>query len=103
MSVVSANEIPRPAITIGGVIRAVGFIGLGAIGVTVGLSDVLARAPADVVDFGSPLITPSPHFPLGTDILGRDMLPQQHSIAIQQLQRQRVTGLCRCWFACFGP
>jgi peptide/nickel transport system permease protein len=83
MSMASTHETPGPAITLGGVIRAIGFIGLGAIGVTVGLSDVLARATADTVDFGSPLIAPSPHFPLGTDILGRDMLSETlHALAV---------------------
>lgn len=79
----STHDIPTPAITLGGAIRAIGFIGLGAIGVTVGLSDVLARAPADTVDFGSPLIEPSVHFPLGTDVLGRDMLSETlHALAV---------------------
>jgi peptide/nickel transport system permease protein len=83
MSLVSTNEAPAPAVTIGGVIRAIGFIGLGAIGVTVGLSDVLARAPADAVDFGPPLIAPSAHFPLGTDVLGRDMASETlHALAV---------------------
>ncbi|MGD0142825.1 MAG: hypothetical protein ABSC92_06685, partial [Rhizomicrobium sp.] len=83
MSLVSTHEAPRPAVTIGGVIRAVGFIGLGAIGVTVGLSDVLARAPADAVDFGPPLIAPAAHFPLGTDVLGRDMASETlHALAV---------------------
>jgi peptide/nickel transport system permease protein len=83
MSLVSTNEVPGPTITLGGVIRAIGFIGLGAIGVTVGLSDVLARAPADAVDYGPPLIAPSVHFPLGTDVLGRDMASETlHALAV---------------------
>ena len=83
MSLVSTNEVPGPTITLGGVIRAVGFIGLGAIGVTVGLSDVLARAPADAVDYGPPLMAPSVHFPLGTDVLGRDMASETlHALAV---------------------
>ena len=81
MSLASTHD--APAVTLQSVIRTAGFVGLGMIGVTVGLSDVLARAPADDVDFGPPLIAPSAHFPLGTDVLGRDMASETlHALAV---------------------
>src|ERR1700733_10655623 len=83
MSLSTAHDPPAPALTRRGIIRAAGFIGLGAIGVVVGLSDVLARAPADDIDFGMPLTAPDAHFPLGTDVLGRDMLSETlHALTV---------------------
>ncbi|HKD21896.1 MAG TPA: hypothetical protein VKB71_07765 [Rhizomicrobium sp.] len=65
------------------VIRGAGFIGLGIIGVLVGLSDVVARAPADAANIGGPLMAPSAQFPFGTDILGRDMASETlHALAV---------------------
>jgi peptide/nickel transport system permease protein len=65
------------------IIRGAGFIGLGAIGVVVGLADVLARAPANAENVGPPLLSPSVQFPFGTDILGRDMASETlHALAV---------------------
>jgi peptide/nickel transport system permease protein len=64
-------------------IRGAGFIGLGAIGVAVGLSDVLARAPANATDLGPALAPPSAQFLFGTDLLGRDMASETlHALAV---------------------
>jgi peptide/nickel transport system permease protein len=65
------------------IIRSAGFIGLGIIGVLVGLSDVVARAPANASGVGLPLQQPSVQFPFGTDILGRDMASETlHALAV---------------------
>jgi len=56
--------------------RAIGWIGLGLVAVTVSLSDLLAAAPADATGIGPLLSPPSTAFQLGTDILGRDMLSE---------------------------
>jgi peptide/nickel transport system permease protein len=83
MSLTATHDTPRATLTLRTAIRAAGFIGLGAVAVTVGLSDVLARAPADAVDFGPPLVAPNAHFPLGTDVLGRDMASETlHALAV---------------------
>ncbi len=64
-------------------IRAVGFAGLGILAVTVSLTDVIARAPADTTDVGPQLAPPSGAFPFGTDLLGRDMLSETiHGLAV---------------------
>ncbi len=78
-----ASDTPRAAIPTGNLIRNLGFVGLGAIGILVGLSDMLARAPANATDIGSPLLAPSSQFPFGTDILGRDMASETlHALAV---------------------
>lgn len=78
-----AGETRGVAPALHAVIRGTGFIGLGVIGVTVGLSDVLARAPANAVDVGPPLVPPSMQFLFGTDILGRDMASETlHALAV---------------------
>jgi peptide/nickel transport system permease protein len=65
------------------VIRGAGFIGLGIIGVAVGLSDVVARAPANAANIGPPLAPPSSLFLFGTDILGRDLASETlHALAV---------------------
>lgn len=83
MSVVSTVQAPQGAPALRLAIRSAGFIGLGVIGVAVGLSDVLARAPADAANVGPPLLAPSMHFPFGTDILGRDVASETlHALAV---------------------
>lgn len=61
------------------IVRTVGFVGLGLIAITIGLSDVIARAPQR----GAPLQAPSLQLPFGTDLLGRDIsLEILHALAI---------------------
>jgi peptide/nickel transport system permease protein len=65
------------------VLRTIGWSGLGLIAVAVTLSDFLARAPADAVGIGPMLVAPSPEFPLGTDLLGRDLLSESlHGLSV---------------------
>jgi peptide/nickel transport system permease protein len=65
------------------VIRVAGFVGLGAIAVVVGLSNVLARQPADMPHAGDPLSPPSPRFPFGTDLFGRDVASEVlHALSV---------------------
>jgi peptide/nickel transport system permease protein len=72
------NALPLRAI-----IRVAGFVGLGAIAVIVGLNNVLARQPADAVRAGDPLSAPSPRFPFGTDLFGRDVASEVlHALAV---------------------
>jgi len=80
----AAGEIASaPAPSLRTIIRGAGFIGLGAVGVFVGLADVLARAPANAENVGAPLLAPSAAFPFGTDILGRDMASETlHALAV---------------------
>lgn len=64
-------------------IRTTGFAGLGLIAVVVGMSDVIARAPADAPRLGPVLAPPSAAFPFGTDLLGRDVLSETlHALAV---------------------
>jgi peptide/nickel transport system permease protein len=66
-----------------GAIRATGFAGLGFVAVTVGLTNVIARHPADTADVGNPLSPPSQRFPLGTDLFGRDLSSEVlHGLAV---------------------
>lgn len=79
----AAGETPSGVPGVRAAIRAAGFIGLGVIGVVVGLSDVLARAPADALNVGPALTPPSSQFLFGTDILGRDMASETlHALAV---------------------
>ncbi len=83
MNLAMPSETARSAPALRAAIRSAGFIGLGIIGVAVGLSDVLARAPADATNVGPPLLAPSTHFLFGTDILGRDMASETlHALAM---------------------
>jgi peptide/nickel transport system permease protein len=78
-----ANDSPRPVPALRTVIRSAGIVGLGLIGVAVGLSDVLARAPANATDIAPVLLQPSALYPFGTDILGRDMASETlHALAV---------------------
>lgn len=81
MSVASNTAVGVPSVR--PLIRATGFVGLGLIGVCVGLSDVLARAPVDTTRLGPVLAAPSARFPFGTDILGRDVASETlHALAV---------------------
>ncbi len=78
-----ASDVPRAEFDTGHFARNIGFVGLAAIGILVGLSDVLARAPADAANVGAPLLAPSSQFLFGTDILGRDMASETlHALAV---------------------
>ncbi len=78
-----ASTAPRTAPALRTLMRNIGFVGLGLIGIAVGLSDVLARAPANAVEVGLPLLPPSSQFPFGTDILGRDIASETlHALAV---------------------
>ena len=64
-------------------VRNAGFVGLAAIAIAVGLSDVLARAPAGAANIGPALLAPSSRFLLGTDVLGRDVASETlHALAV---------------------
>jgi peptide/nickel transport system permease protein len=69
----SAVDTTPPGLRLRGVLRAVGFAGLGAIAVIVGLNNVLARQPAGAQHVGEALTPPSAQFPFGTDLFGRDV------------------------------
>ncbi len=78
-----ASKAPSTASALHTGMRNIGFIGLGLIGIAVGLSDVVARVPANAVEVGPPLLSPSSQFPFGTDILGRDMASETlHALAV---------------------
>lgn len=83
-SVVSAEYAPAQAgTTLRTAIRTAGFVGLASIAVVVGMSDVIARAPADAVRVGPILAAPSAAYPFGTDLLGRDVMSETlHALAV---------------------
>lgn len=79
----AATQISRGPTPLRAIIRNSGFVGLGVIGVAVGLSDVISRAPADTANVGPALAPPSLQFPFGTDILGRDVASETlHALAV---------------------
>jgi peptide/nickel transport system permease protein len=78
-----ATEAPHADFRLGNYIRNIGIAGLGAIGIAVGLSDMLARAPANAPNIGPALLAPSSQFVFGTDIIGRDMASETlHALAV---------------------
>lgn len=83
-SAVSAEYTPAQAGTmLRATIRTAGFAGLAMIAVVVGMSDVIARAPADTARVGPVLAAPSAAVPFGTDLLGRDVLSETlHALAV---------------------
>jgi peptide/nickel transport system permease protein len=75
-------ETPRQAVDLRFVMRAIGWVGIGAIAVGTALNDVLARAPAGA-RIAPPLLAPSLRYPFGTDVLGRDMASETlHALAV---------------------
>lgn len=85
-----AQQTPR----LRAVIRGFGFAGLALIAVIVGLSGVIARAPADASGVGPVLAPPSPEFFLGTDILGRDILSEVlHGLAVTLISAGFATAI----------
>lgn len=58
------------------VLAGIGWAGLGLIAVAVMLVDFVARVPLDTRHVGPVLAPPSEQFPLGTDLLGRDMFSE---------------------------
>ena len=68
-------------------IRVAGFVGLALVAITVAMSDVVARAPADAKGIGPVLAAPSAAFPFGTDLLGRGMLSETlHGLTVTLTQ-----------------
>ena len=68
-------------------VRVAGLAGLGVIALTVALSDMIARAPADRVNVRQVWLPPSAAFPFGTDIAGRDVLSETlHGLAVTSEQ-----------------
>ena len=85
MTIAAPTHSQAPALR--ALIRGIGFCGLALIVVTVGLNNVIARAPAGATGVGPALAAPSTDFPLGTDLLGRDMLSETlHALTITLVQ-----------------
>jgi peptide/nickel transport system permease protein len=79
----SATAIRLQSFSLRALLRAVGFVGLGIIAVVVGLNNVLARQPVDTLHAGAALSPPSPRFPFGTDLFGRDVASEVlHALAV---------------------
>ena len=69
-------------------IKAIGWTGLGIIGIAVSLSDFLVQAPAGAQGDAGLLLPPSPQFLFGTDMLGRDIAAETlHALT-------QTVGLC---------
>lgn len=81
MTVPAAVTATRPRWQMG--VRIAGLAGLGVIALTVVLSDMIARAPADRVNVRQVSLPPSAAFPFGTDIAGRDVLSETlHGLSV---------------------
>jgi peptide/nickel transport system permease protein len=95
----SMRSLPRLRVAI----RAFGFAGLALIAVAVGLSDVIARAPADTAGVGPLLAPPSAQFLLGTDVLGRDVLSETlHGLAVTLIHAGFATAIALAAGSFFG-
>jgi peptide/nickel transport system permease protein len=71
------------ALPLRGVLRAIGFAGLGAFAVIAGLGNVLASQPADTQHAGEALTAPFGHFLFGTDQFGRDVASEVlHALSV---------------------
>ncbi|MGH6871534.1 MAG: ABC transporter permease [Rhizomicrobium sp.] len=78
----TALPLPR-LVSLRAIARGVGFAGLGAFTLAVGLANVLAGEPADFQNAGPPLAAPSARFALGTDQFGRDMASELlHALSV---------------------
>jgi peptide/nickel transport system permease protein len=89
MSAIGAFEAPRlrTGQSLRAAIRGTGFVGLALVAVTVAMSDVVARAPADAKGIGPVLAPPSAAFPFGTDLLGRGMFSETlHGLTVTLAQ-----------------
>ena len=94
MSAIAAAPARSSAPRLRAVIRGTGIAGLALIAVTVGLSDVIARAPADSTGIGPMLAAPSSDFILGTDVLGRDVLSETlHALAVTLIHAGYATAI----------
>jgi len=99
IGIVSMRSLPR----LRAAIRAFGFAGLALIAVAVGLSDVIARAPADATGIGPVLAPPSSQFLLGTDALGRDVLSETlHALAVTLIHAGLATAITLAAGSLFG-
>ncbi len=77
MSALAAHDpSDRAARSLRTVLRAAGFVGLALMVIAVGVSNVLAPAPAGLTHAGPLLAAPSLGFPFGTDSLGRDIFSE---------------------------
>lgn len=77
------TPVHKAAQSLRSAIRIVGFSGLGILMVTMSLTGVIARAPADSTDVGPELTPPSASYPFGTDLLGRDMFSETvHGLSV---------------------
>jgi len=83
-AIMNMEAASRPAgASLRAAIRIAGFVGLALIVVLVAMSDVIARAPADAAGVGHILAVPSAAFPLGTDVMGRDLLSETlHALSV---------------------
>jgi peptide/nickel transport system permease protein len=84
MSVATLSDTTRSAAPlVRNVIRAIGFGGLGILGIVVVGANVFARAPAGEAGYGPSFALPSYAFPFGTDEIGRDVLSETiHALAL---------------------
>lgn len=99
VSILPVKSLPR----LRAAIRGFGFAGLALIAVAVGLSDVIARAPADATGIGPALAAPSGQFLLGTDGLGRDVLSETlHALAVTLIHAGLATAITLAVGSLFG-
>src|SRR5690349_6086963 len=84
MSLATLSDTTRSAAPlVRNVIRAIGFGGLGILGIVVVGANVFARAPAGEAGYGPSFALPSYAFPFGTDEIGRDVLSETiHALAL---------------------
>jgi len=99
IAISSVRSLPRLRVAI----RGFGFAGLALIAVAVGLSDVIARAPADTAGAGPLLAPPSALFLLGTDALGRDVMSETlHGLAVTLIHAGLATTITLTAGSLFG-
>ncbi len=99
VAILPVKSLPR----LRAAIRAIGFAGLALVAVAVGLSDVIARAPADATGIGPELAPPSAQFLLGTDVLGRDVLSETlHALSVTLIHAGLATAITLAVGSLFG-